>query len=272
MQAAGRVGVALLLALPPVLLAAPSATAAEPCVGIVIDARLLGGEVTTACAKGDPDSGLQAMTRAGISYRFLPRQPGLVCQIGGSPDCARTTGTTYWSYWHRAKGSTRWTYSTVGAASHDPAPGSTEGWVWQDGGRRQPPDIALRAICPDAFAAPSVTKAPTSSALSSASASSLPTHAKTAARTSTSPGPDTSAPTPGTARSTTQPPTSTTETPSPADAGPTQSATTRPAQASQGGADTEARGSWTGVATASALVALFGGAAVARFRRPGGKP
>lgn len=248
MQAAGRVGVALLLALPPVLLAAPSATAAEPCVGIVIDARLLGGEVTTACAKGDPDSGLQAMTRAGISYRFLPRQPGLVCQIGGSPDCARTTTTTYWSYWHRAKGSTRWTYSTVGAASHDPAPGSTEGWVWQDGGRRQPPDIALRAICPDAFAAPSVTKAPTSSALSSASASSLPTHAKTAARTST------------------------TETPSPADAGPTQSATTRPARASQGGADTEARGSWTGVATASALVALFGGAAVARFRRPGGKP
>ena len=132
------------------LLAGPPApaAAAEPCVGVVVDARLLGGGVSTGCAKGDPDSGLEALTKAGYSYAFVPRQPGQVCQIDGIPECSRTSTDTYWSYWWRAKGSSRWVYATEGAATHDPAPGATEAWVWQDGGRREPPDIALRTICP----------------------------------------------------------------------------------------------------------------------------
>ena len=106
------------------------------------------GDVSTGCAKGDPDSGLEALTKAGYSYAFVPRQPGQVCQIDGAPECSRTSTDTYWSYWWRAKGSSRWVYATEGAATHDPAPGATEAWVWQDGGRREPPDIALSTDLP----------------------------------------------------------------------------------------------------------------------------
>ncbi|HEX6937472.1 MAG TPA: hypothetical protein VF227_13210, partial [Actinomycetes bacterium] len=72
------------------LLSAQPAAAAEPCVGVVVDARLLGGDVRTGCAKGDPDSGLEALTMAGFRYAFVPRQPGLVCQVDGAPECSRT--------------------------------------------------------------------------------------------------------------------------------------------------------------------------------------
>jgi hypothetical protein len=135
--------------------AAPAYAATAPCVAVVVDARLAGGPLQTACAKGDPTSGLAALTKAGFSYAFLPRVPGEVCQIDARPACARTSTTTYWSYWHRAKGSTRWVYSTEGAATYDPAPGSTEAWVWQEGGKRQPPDLSFRSICPATASAPS---------------------------------------------------------------------------------------------------------------------
>ena len=141
-----------------VLLPAPAGAAAKPCVGVIVDARLLGGDVRTGCAVGDPDSGLEALTKAGFGYAFVPRQPGLVCQIDRAPECTDTSTTTYWSYWYRAKGSKTWVYSSAGAASHDPAPGSTEAWVWQEGGRKQPPDIALTTICPQAAAEPTATK------------------------------------------------------------------------------------------------------------------
>ena len=149
------VAAAAVLALP-----APRAYAGDPCVGVIVDARLLGAGVSTGCAAGDPDTGLDALTRAGFRYAFAPRQPGLVCQIDALPECARTSTTTYWSYWYRPKGSRTWTYATRGAGSRDPEPGSTEAWVWQDGGRRQPPDIALRTLCPQAATASSPPKTP----------------------------------------------------------------------------------------------------------------
>jgi len=155
------------------------AAAAEGCVGVVVDARLLGGGVRTGCASGDPRSGLDALTRAGFSYTFVPRQPGLVCQVDGLPECSRTTATTYWSYWHRAPGSSRWAYSTEGAASYDPKPGSLEAWVWQDGGRVEPPDVALRTACPQA-ASPAATSSATRSSRPSRTAGA--TAASTASR------------------------------------------------------------------------------------------
>lgn len=134
------------------------ANAADPCVGVIVDGRLYGGTLTYSCAKGDPSSGLAALRMAGYSYAFVPRQPGLVCQINSKPACSDTSTTSYWSYWHRAPGSSTWVYSSKGAGSHDPANGSTEAWVWQQGGKKTPPSIGQKTICPQA-ASPAPTRA-----------------------------------------------------------------------------------------------------------------
>ena len=141
---AGVVGLALLGP------AAPASAASKPCVGVIVDGRLAGGGLRTGCAEGDPDSGLEALTKAGVSYAFVPRQPGQICQLDGLPECSRNSADTYWSYWWRAPGSSRWVYATEGAGSHDPAPGAIEAWVWQEGGRQEPPDIAFGTLCPQA--------------------------------------------------------------------------------------------------------------------------
>jgi hypothetical protein len=134
--------------------------AADPCVGVIVDGRLYGGALTYSCAKGDPTSGLAALRMAGYSYAFVPRQPGLVCQINSKPACSDTSTTSYWSYWHRAPGSSTWVYSSKGAGSYDPANGSTEAWVWQQGGKKTPPSIGQKTICPQA-ASPAPTRATT---------------------------------------------------------------------------------------------------------------
>lgn len=128
--------------------AAPAANAADPCVGVIVDGRLYGGSLTYSCAKGDPSSGLSALRMAGYSYAFVPRQPGLVCQINSKPACSETSTTAYWSYWHRAPGSSTWVYSSKGAGSYDPPNGSTEAWVWQQGGKKTPPSVGQKTICP----------------------------------------------------------------------------------------------------------------------------
>ena len=267
---AGPVLAGLLLAVPP----APAA-AAEPCVGVVVDARLLGGGMSTGCATGDPDSGLEALTKAGYGYAFVPRQPGQVCQIDGAPACSDTSTDTYWSYWWRAKGSSRWVYATEGAATHDPAPGATEAWVWQDGGRREPPDIPLRQICPQVAEPRTSTAAPspdrtTSRAPSPKQSSAEAAGAATSGRTSSSRSPEpTATPTP------TPSPTSSTASPSttsaPADSSPAATPG-RTAAASQAAADDGGSAvPWAGVALGGGLIAVFGGAALARSRR-GGAP
>jgi hypothetical protein len=132
---------------------AEPATAAASCVAVVVDFHLLGGPVQTGCAQGDPTSGLQALTKAGFSYAPRPRD-GLICQIDAKPACTDTTTTKYWSYWYRAAGSAKWVYGTEGAATHNPKPGSTEGWVWQNGGKTPPPGIRADVICPQLAGSP----------------------------------------------------------------------------------------------------------------------
>src|SRR5262249_17728721 len=108
-------------------------------VTMVVDFRSLGGGALVRCAPGDPASGLGALSGAGFSYSFVPRQPGLVCQINGKPDpCNGAPTNAYWSYWHAKPGGS-WIYSSLGAGSYDPVPGSVEGWSF---GAGQPPGIA----------------------------------------------------------------------------------------------------------------------------------
>ena len=216
--AGSAVAVALVLVLGPTA-PVPAAAATRPCVGMIVDGRLAGGSLRTGCATGDPRSGLAALTDAGFSYAFVPRQPGQVCQIDGFPACSRNGSDTYWSYWHRAKGSHRWVYSGEGAATYDPDPGDTEAWVWQEGGKRTPPDIAFGTVCPQAAAAdlepsdpplPAPTAKKTTTARPTGSGDVQPLPDLTTTPPALKPSPATSAssttPTPTTTPTTTPPP------------------------------------------------------------------
>jgi hypothetical protein len=165
---------------------APPAAAGASCVAVVVDFRLLGGAVQTGCAQGDPSTGLQALVRAGFSQTPRPRD-GLTCQIDARPACTDTTGTSYWSYWYRAAGSSRWVYATEGAGTHNPKPGSTEGWVWQDGGKTPPPNIRADVICPQLAATPSPTPTPTPTSTSTPSSTRTPSDPKPTRTASTRP-------------------------------------------------------------------------------------
>lgn len=118
------------------------AEAAEGCDGVwvVVDASALEGPVTTRCAAGAPGSGLEALAATGHAVTPVQGQP-FVCQIDGHPDstCQRIPpADAYWSYWHAETGGT-WTYSTEGAATRTPTPGSVEGWAFGSG---DPPSLA----------------------------------------------------------------------------------------------------------------------------------
>jgi len=108
-------------------------------VTVVVDFTKLGGKVKTACDAGNPATGLAALTGAGFTYTFVPRQPGFVCTIDKKPNpCNGAPTKAYWSYWH-AKPHGKWVYSTTGAGSYDPAPGTVQGWAF---GASKPPRIS----------------------------------------------------------------------------------------------------------------------------------
>jgi hypothetical protein len=244
---------------------APATAATTPCVGVVVDGRLTGGTLRTACAKGDPQSGLEALTRAGIGYAFVPRQPGQVCQLDGVPACSDTGADTYWSYWWRAKGSNRWVYATTGAGSHDPEPGDTEAWVWQDGGKVEPPDISYARICPQA-AAPHRTRTATATATSRPSSSGEDRPVPGATTSKAGGAVRTHSPKPSAAASSSTPePSTTSSTPTPSPV--TASSSPAAATAATGPDDGDGSPPWAGLAIGAVLVGGLGGAALLRGRR-----
>jgi hypothetical protein len=149
------VAVATCLVLP----ATPEARAAERCDGVwvVVDARAVGGGLTSRCAPGAPAHGLAALEAAGHRYTDVPRIPGMVCTIDRRPEpCNGAPADAYWSYWHAEAGGS-WTYSTRGAGNRKPPPGSVEGWAFGSG---QPPGTSPPANPPP----PEPKPAPTESA------------------------------------------------------------------------------------------------------------
>jgi len=121
----------------------PAQADPSSCAGVlvVVDATYAGGAVTVRCAEGIPQTGLDALTAVGFDYTFVPRIPGMVCQIDNRPNpCNNAPATAYWSYWQR-DGQGPWRYATEGAGTSRPAAGSTEGWVF--GAGDQPPDVAF---------------------------------------------------------------------------------------------------------------------------------
>jgi hypothetical protein len=118
---------------------APAAEAAA-CSGssgvtVVVDFGSLGGGVQIGCAGGSPANGLAALSGAGHGYTFVPRFPGLVCQIDTRPNpCNGAPTSAYWSYWHAARGDA-WNFSMDGAGRYHPKPGTVEGWAFGAGRR-----------------------------------------------------------------------------------------------------------------------------------------
>jgi len=99
----------------------------------VVDFTKLGGTVETACDKTNPATGLAALTGAGFTYAFVPKYPGFVCTIDKKPKpCNGAPASAYWSYWHATRGG-KWVYSSTGAGTYKPAPGSVQGWAFGAG-------------------------------------------------------------------------------------------------------------------------------------------
>ena len=100
---------------------------------VVVDATAVGGDISQRCVEGSPGSGLDALLAAGHEIGYVPGIGGMVCTIDGRPDpCNHAPAHAYWSYWHADQGGS-WQYSTTGAGSRHPAPGTVEGWRFGDG-------------------------------------------------------------------------------------------------------------------------------------------
>jgi hypothetical protein len=124
------------------------AAGSSACVGLVLDPRTLGGQVSARCVTAKKGAtGIDVLTAAGHRLGF--RSDGLLCTIDGLPKsgCADVDTTHYWAYFHRAPGSTRWVYSSEGAASYQPGACSTDGWVYDDGSASTPDDATVPGLC-----------------------------------------------------------------------------------------------------------------------------
>ena len=117
--------------------AAPSAGACTSSTGItvVVDMTAFGDGVQVRCAPQPVRSGFEALTKAGFTFQGTTQYPGLLCRIDGEPASDPCHGAppanAYWAYWHAPRGGS-WTYSTSGAGSRVPPPGSVEGWAFGD--------------------------------------------------------------------------------------------------------------------------------------------
>lgn len=222
-----------------VLIGAPGADAGQTAstaagcgadqVGVVVDFGSLGGGTAVRCVSG-PSSGLDALSKAGFAYGFRPGFPGMVCTINSSPNpCNGAPADAYWAYWHGSAGG-GWTYSTQGAGTRSPSPGSVEGWAFGDDRR---PSISPPAAQPPPTAPPPTTARPSTPA--------SPTGPRTPSGGEAAPTP-VPTPVPGAPAATADPSTTTTPTSAPTSAPtstPVASSTTRTAGDEEGDETTE---------------------------------
>ncbi|GAA4285648.1 hypothetical protein [Georgenia daeguensis] len=145
-RAAGSAAALAVLALVPALPAqatalpaqagAPADVSGTACaddagVTVVVDLTDLGEDIRVGCAEGDPATGREALESAG--FTTADSVPGMICAVDGLPDpCPEEFDGNYWAYFS-AEADGEWTARTEGADTADPAPGTFEGWRYNDG-------------------------------------------------------------------------------------------------------------------------------------------
>ncbi len=140
----GAVAAGLLLLAPLLMAPVPAQATASNCVAVVVDS---GSSASGRCMTWRSGlTGAGALSGTRHSYRFS--STGLICSIDGFPANCHVDSTHYWSYWHRAPGSSSWTYSSEGAGTYNPRRGETDGWAYQNGSSRKPRSISFSTICP----------------------------------------------------------------------------------------------------------------------------
>jgi hypothetical protein len=122
--------------------AAGSAQASPTHVAIVI-----AGDKTACVAFTSGMTGDDVLRKvASVHYR----RDGLIDQIDGSPADLQSDATHFWAYWHNTGGG--WTFSSLGAGSYHPQPGTVEGWAY--GNTARPPAASYASICHDSAPPP----------------------------------------------------------------------------------------------------------------------
>lgn len=102
------------------------------------------GRVLANQCVGTPANGEQALADAGMRIQF--GRSRLICTIDSHPEtCPASFDGRYWQYWHAAPGQP-WTFSSLGATSHHPAPGSVEGWCYNKLGQEHCAMPTLRVV------------------------------------------------------------------------------------------------------------------------------
>jgi hypothetical protein len=200
---------------------------------VVVDFAPWGGNIDRGCA-AKLSTGYNAMISAG----FMPAGdesdgPAFICRIDDEPPpseeaCVDTPpASASWSYWHADAGQNVWTYSSQGAMSYEPPPGSVDAWTF---GASNPnvkppfPPSSVRASNPG----PPVT---TTTSPASPTTTTEGTTTSTSSRT-TPPPPSSQTHTSTTSSSETQPTAATTATSEPRGAGGAKPPTSTPPSSS----------------------------------------
>jgi hypothetical protein len=145
----GRLAITGLAVAGVAITANPASAGKTICVGLVVDARSLGGPVSAHCTTvPDGSTGYDVLGADGHTVGF--RNDGLICTIDNRPSdgCAAVDAMHYWAYFHREPHSSSWSYSNEGATTYKPENGATEGWVWRDGDMAKPENVPYTTICP----------------------------------------------------------------------------------------------------------------------------
>ncbi|WP_141847469.1 hypothetical protein [Lapillicoccus jejuensis] len=133
-------GTSLVAGLAVAVPAAP-AEAAWACSGVtvVVDFTAFGGGVQKKCDTAHPTTGLKALQDVGYTLTGTQRYGlAFVCRINNKPSKAQDPcvvtppANAYWSYW-KAPHKGAWSYSSQGAGSSVPTPGTVEGWAFGAG-------------------------------------------------------------------------------------------------------------------------------------------
>lgn len=249
-------------------------------VTVVVDT---GSSISTRCASGDPSSAWRALESAGHSVTPVAQFPGAICRINGYPSsdpCQRMPpADAYWAFYHAPRGGS-WTYSTSGARSYDPAPGTVVGFRFGSGQKPRvaPPEKTATSTPKPTTAAPKPTTAapkpttaapkPTSAPRSGAQTTAKATTTTPSARPSVSASASRSAPagpSPAVSASASASPSTSSTSGSPsATAGATTAAAGSPSSGAGSGP-----GLGTLLAGGGLVAAVAGGAGWAAWRRRG---